>query len=79
MSRGIRLRYYTFPREADWHYVYERADAWKGAEALRRADPAFVAIEWIAEMKKLPIPDTWIQRYDDGLIRIYEVPGHVEQ
>ena len=79
MSGGIRLRYYTFPREAHWHYVYETRDVAKGVAAMKEARPDFVVLDWAHEMQNLPIPDAWRKRYGDSHVVIFEVLDHVAE
>lgn len=79
MSRGIRLRYYTFPRASHWHYVYRRPDVWTGVAALEEARPAYVVIDWAHEMRKIPIPEPWRKIHDQAGIVIYEVHDYVAE
>ena len=74
MRYGIRLRYYTMPREALWYYVYD-------ADDLRRL-PDFMAtnrFSWVLMQDqgagRIPTPDAWKLMYEKerSPFRLYRV------
>ena len=75
MSKGIRLRYYTFPRSALWHYLYTTKDAAKALEILESYSPAYVAMERLPKTKDFAIPGNWQKAWNDksNQLLIYKV------
>lgn len=79
MSTGIRLRYYTYPRNAHWQYLYSKRDLTPGLEALEEFAPAYVIISYHRAIRGVSIPETWHERFNHAGNTIYEVRHHAEE
>lgn len=78
MSTGIRLRYYTYPREGHWHYLYSAQDALQASAVLREYAPAFVVLERAPGLKDFTPPAHWREIWNLGGrgLQIFEVTDH---
>ncbi len=77
MSRGIRLRYYTLPREARWHYVYGSRDLKRVPDIFTELRPAWILAEMSGDVGQLELPAGWQPVWSDppGLMRVFKVEG----
>ena len=81
MSRGIRFRYYTFPRASHWHYIYANEDLARTPEAIQTSSPAYVLMEQLPILERFPRPENWREIWSDSAkrFRIYEVADHATE
>ena len=81
MSKGVRFRYYTFPRAGHWHYVYGMDDVVRAPEAIASANPAYVLMERITALKDFPLPSHWREIWHDppNRLSLYEVMDHAAE
>jgi hypothetical protein len=65
MSSGIRLRYYTLPRKADWYYVYGKRDVTGVTNLLVESPADWIMVEGPNTFQKLGKPPHWKSEWSD--------------
>ena len=70
MSGGIRLRYYTLPRDARWYYLYSSADVARLPEVITETRPEWVLSEQSSTLRKQGVPPSWTPVWQDPSSRL---------